>query len=98
MTSSHPTRERNLENAAIYLRTHVRKPRAWGELDTPPGTLHAKDIEVGLGLDSADGRRLYLNMNADGRFDNPTPNSRASCELTESGEAWAQLLVQARAT
>ena len=79
----------NLDSAAIYIWACRDKPRAWGKKQTPPGSLHAKDIEIGLGLTPRDGARLYADMKGDPRFLNPTPNQNACYELTSMGEEWA---------
>lgn len=63
-------------------------------MDTPAGTLHAKDIEVGLGLDSRDGEHVYLDMKEDREnFHNPIAVRVACYELTEAGERWAEALL-----
>jgi hypothetical protein len=94
MPLSFPSPQRNLENGAVYLRTHLDKPRAWGQIVTPPGTLHSKDIEVGLRLNPPEGRQLYLDMKDDARFHNPTPHRIGCYELTEAGKDWADRLIR----
>jgi hypothetical protein len=87
-------RKKNLERAAVYLRTHLDEKRAWGQIATPEGTLHAKDIEVGLGMNDDEGKCIYIDMKEDGRFNNPLPPGRIACfELTDTGLAWADRLI-----
>lgn len=69
-------RKKNRERAAVYLRTHLDRPRAWGQIATPAGTLHAKDIEVGLGMNDDESKCVSIDMKEDGRFNNPLPPGR----------------------
>jgi hypothetical protein len=89
-----PDTKRNLQRAGVYLLLQWDKPRAWGEIDTPSPTLHAKDIEVGLALDIEKGCQLYLGMKDDTpHFRNPTPGKIGCYELTEDGQKWADALL-----
>jgi hypothetical protein len=89
-----PDTKRNLQRTAAYIHLQWDKPRAWGERDTPAPSLHAKDIEVGLGLDEESGCQLYLGLKEDTlHFRNPTPEKLACYQLTEEGTRWAEGLM-----
>jgi hypothetical protein len=95
--------KRNLEKAAVFLlQMRDKVPRAWGNRDVPPGALHAKRIQVGIGIplsadDDPPANRLFLDIRADKHhFFNPqeeqgipTPKRAACFALTPDGEKWA---------
>jgi hypothetical protein len=95
----------DLEKAAVYILLRWDKPRAWGKIDAPTPTLHAKDISVGLGIDARERYedRWYLEMKWERvlhpqgdptrYLNNPLPRRRACYELTPAGEEWAQTLL-----
>jgi hypothetical protein len=93
----------DLERALVYLSTHVDKTRAWGKKHTPDGTLHVKDISVGLEIsDEARGEeyveRWYLEMKhqrvlPEAWFTDPEPKRNACHGLTAAGEKRARELL-----
>lgn len=77
-------------------------PREWGNRPVPVGALHAKRIQVGIGIpvsqdNDPPANRLFLDMRADKHhFCNPDEERgiprqrRAACfALTPEGEKWA---------
>jgi hypothetical protein len=104
-----PHAKPNFERAGVYLLLEADKPGASGRVDTPPGTLRAKDITIGIGLgdNEVQEAQTYLMIVEDSRlplpkrrFHNPTVLNRggrhkiACYELTELGQGWAQGLLE----
>jgi hypothetical protein len=102
--------KRNLETAALFLllkRDEV--PRTYGDKqrDVPPGALHAKRIQLGIGFtlaedDLPEPNQFYLSLRKDRvHFYNPQEEAglsryeRAGCfALTPEGEKWAKALLE----
>jgi hypothetical protein len=102
--------KRNLEKAALFLllkRDEV--PRTYGEREreVPPGALHAKRIQLGIGFtlaedDLPEPNQFYLSLRKDHvHFHNPQEEAglsryeRAGCfALTPEGERWAKGLLE----
>jgi hypothetical protein len=94
-----PQTRENRERAALYLLLmHDKVPREYGEngREVPRHALHAKRIQLGLGiaLDEDDlpaPNQLYLAMKKDTiHFRNPREGVVGCYELTEEGKKWAE--------
>jgi hypothetical protein len=97
--SGHEAR-RNLEIGAAFIREERDNPPIWEDKVTPPGTIHAKALEIELDLTpgkSGSGHRLYMDMKEDDRFNNPARNAHACYELTPLGEEWTEKLLREHA-